>query len=157
MKDETGTLQGILDITPPATPWQYTFEHNASSTIGYSLLVIIALAFILRLVWQRYFCRRGIAKIRLARLQRQHHRQALTHQHAAFQLCRILCEALEITQLSRRTSLPEPLHAHADRWQRFIDTLSAVRYSPPSESQEAAHLFNDAQFWLRSWPREKHV
>jgi hypothetical protein len=157
MKDESGTLQGILDITPPAVPWQYTLENNATSTIGFCLLLIVALGFLLRLIWQRYFSTRGIAKYRLATLQQQYRRQLINDQHAAFQLCHILCDALEITQLSSRTTLPETMDAYKERWQVFIDTLSIARYSPADSGPEISHLFNDAQFWLRSWPREKHV
>lgn len=157
MNENTNTLQGILDITPPSTPWQYTWESNALSILLGSLLVITLLSIILHIIWRRYFSPRGKAQHKIKLLKKQHRTQNINNRHAAFQLSRILRDALNVTQLSSRTALPEKLQQHKNRWQAFIESLSVVRYSDTDNSQqEIIKLIDDANFWLNSWPRKTH-
>jgi hypothetical protein len=159
MKADGNTLQGILDITPPAMPWQYawesTWENHALSIIFASLLAITLLAVILHLIWRRYFSPRGKAQHQLRILSKQYCTHSISNKHAAFRLSQILRDTFNLTQLSTRTPLPNALETYQAQWQAFVDALSITRYSAKDDSQnQVGQLLTDAHFWLRHWPQE---
>lgn len=156
MNETINPLEGIRDIAPPAMPWQLAWESSAPFIIIISLLAIALLIVILQFFWQRYFSPRGKAQRQISILQHQHDSHSIDSHHAAFQLARILRDALNITQLSTHTSLPENIQEHKARWINFNESLSIARYSSIKNS-ETAELLTDARFWLRCWPRTKHA
>ena len=154
MNENTSTLQGILDITPPTAPWQYTWEIHAFEMTILSLVFIGFLALCLLLLWRQYFSRKGKARQQISSLRKQLRTQHINDKHAAFQLARILQESLNLTQLSPRTTLPESLQDHHQHWQQFTESLSVLRYADRAAAeQEVSRLIHDAYFWLRHWPK----
>jgi len=157
MQENPTVLEGILDIEPPAMPILYALELNAFSIIFVSLIVIALLLISTFLFWRRYFSVRGLARRRLATLQNYFKKQQLENHHTAFELSNILREGLSLKQLSNRTTLPEKLRSHNDRWRTFLDRLSIARYSPKGyEPEQVALLFEDAEVWLSCWPGVKN-
>ena len=161
MQENPTVLEGILDIEPPAIPLLYVLESNALSITIVSILVIAFLLAATYLLWGRYFSVRGKARRRLDALRNQFNQRPKEQQpnnhHAAYQLCNILRDGLNLKQLSNCTPFPDISSPHKDHWETFIDTLSVARYSPSGyNSEQMATLFEDAGFWLKYWPVMKN-
>jgi hypothetical protein len=161
MKQNPNALQGIFDIESPEAPLLYVLEHHALGIIFITLLLIslsLAAAFF---IWRRYFSARGRARRRLAALHAHFNQQLKAplqnqppdNHHTAFQISSVLCDGLNLRQLSQRIAFPDRLNPHRDQWEKFIAQLSAARYSPAGNNPEQlSRLFEDAGFWLRCWP-----
>lgn len=144
MKQETNTLDGILDIALPLAPVDS----------GPGLYAIIAMIVLLSAAvigagyywWQRpgQRCRRELGKLL------HHHNDGHINNHeAVFRLAEILRECLHCQQLSSRTSLPMSLQGYQSRWCTFVNELDAARYSGADiEDAMLDRLANETRFWL---------
>ena len=147
MKQETNTLDGILDIVLPLAP--------IGSGLG--LYTIIAIIVLLSAVvigmgyywWQkpRQRCRRELGKLL------HHHNDGHINNHeAVFRLAEILRERLHCHQLSSKTTLPMRLQGYQSRWCTFVNELDAARYSGANiEDAMLGRLTNETRFWLGRW------
>jgi len=156
MQENPTALEGILDIEPPIMPLLYALELNAPSIIFITLLIISALFATIFLLRHRYFSIRGKAHRRLKTLQNHfsvQSKQQLDTHHAIFELSHVLRDGLNLKQLSKLTHLPDRLKSNKTSWEEFITQLSIARYSPTDLTPEQVDaLFENARFWLKSWP-----
>ena len=153
MSDKNNTLQGILDIAPPAAPWQHTWETNAADIVTTSLILLSLLTLIGFIVWRQHFSYKAQARRRIYNLAKQVKAKHISDKYAAFQLADILRESFGLTQLSPCSELPAPLKAHQLRWQAFNESLAISRYANQSDTQPIQELIDDAHCWLRQWPK----
>ena len=165
MQETPTGLEGILDIEPPVVPMFYGWETHGLMIICIAILVIALLLVTVFLFWKRYFSTRGKAHRRLDALRNHFNQQLITQNKGLlidnhpdiFRLSEILRDGLNLQQVSSRTPLPDKLGSHKDQWQTFVEQLSFARYSPSGYvSAQVDELFEDAGFWLKNWPMEKH-
>ena len=147
MKQETNTLDGILDIVLPLAP--------VDDGIGvYSLIAMIVLLSGIVIAigyrwWQkpRQRCRRE-----LGRLLHQYSDGHINSRAAVFWLAEILRKRMHCHQLSSKTGLPVHLQVYQSRWYTFIEELDAARYSGTDiEEAVLGRLTGETSFWLGRW------
>lgn len=147
MKQETNTLDGILDIALPLAP--------VDSGLGfYTIIAIIVLlsGIVIGIGYSwwknpRQRCRRKLGKLL------HHHEDGHINAHeAVFRLADILRERIHCHQLSGKTGLPMHLQRYQSRWGTFINELDAARYSGAEiEAPVLDRLASETRFWLGRW------
>ena len=158
MQETQTSLQGIFDIESPAMPFWLALQQEMANILFFGLIVASAIVLITFFLWHRYFSRKGKARRQLNRLQRRLDGQLLDAHQAAFELSDILRNALNLRQLSGRTTLPEAIDSQQENWSAFIERLATARYSASGyEKEQLLPLFKAAEHWLNHWPRIKHV
>ena len=158
MKNELGTLEGIVDIEPPAMPMLYDLEISAINISVVGLIIIGVCLIISAIIWQRYLSTKGKSRYQLKKLQKNISVKNINSQSAACEISRILRTNLGLSHILKRENLPEELGAHQSRWDIFTERLSVACFSSyEAEPEIISTLFEDAHFWIKSWPRNSNA
>ena len=153
MKNEQDTLEGIVDIEPPAVPMLYDLEISAINISVIGLIIIGACLIISVFIWRRYLSTKGKSRYQLNKLQKNISVKNINSQSAACEISRILRRGLGLSHILKRVNLPEELGAHQSRWDTFTERLSFASFSSHGiEPEIISSLFEDAHFWIESWP-----
>ena len=157
MNAETNSLEGIFDIEPPLSPVLYELESTILN-VGLTGLLIIGLVLIsASLVWYYYYSTKGMTRRKILTLHKNFSAKKINNQHAACQLSRIIQDSLGSNQTLKHVTLPAELESHKERWGKFTSLLSMACYSHrETEPEKMSRLFDDACFWIKSWPRGKN-
>lgn len=147
MKQETNTLDGILDITLPLAPVDSGWGIY---TITAVIVLVSGIAIAIGYSWwktPRQRCRRELGK-----LLHQYEDGHINTHDAVFRLAEILRERLHSHQLSSEADLPIHLQRYQSRWCMFINELDTARYSG-AELEESVldRLASETRFWLGRW------
>lgn len=138
-------IEGIYDIQ--------VMLPAAFSGVELLLGTVIFMSLTAYLFWQVYYSRKGIAKREIKRLQNLYHKNEITEHDAIYQLCSHLQNGLKLKQLKIDTVLPEKLTTHSNKWLKFKQNISNLRYKTNSEqSLKLDPVFKDSLFWLKLWP-----
>lgn len=152
-----GALDGIIDIEPPETPILYTLEISTPSIILAGLITIGLLLIVSAVMWKYYFSTKARSRHQLTTLQKQLTMKAINHHSAACQISKILRNNLGLNPTLEKIELPEELEPHKKRWHLFTKRLSTACYSSANQPEVTSLLFEDAHFWIKSWPCHKNV
>lgn len=157
MKNNIGTLEGIFDIEPPPTPALSILESYTLDVAFPALLVIGLLLMISALIWKHYYSPTGKSLRHLSRLQKQFSSNKINSHVTACQISIILRKNLMAGHILNRAFFPEELNEHKARWDTFTKRLTLACYSAKNITPETTSLlFDDANFWIQSWPRNKN-
>lgn len=147
MKQETNTLDGILDITLPLAPLDSGWGLYTSIAI---IVLLSGIVIGIGYSWwkkPRQRCRRELGK-----LLHQHKDGHINAHEAVFRLAEILRERMHRQQLSSKADLPMHLQRYQSRWCTFVNELDAARYSGAAiEEPVFGRLASEASFWLGRW------
>ena len=158
MKNDLDTLEGIVDIEPPAIPILYDLEMSAINISVVGLIIIGASLIISVIIWRRYFSTKGKSRYQLMRLQKNISVKNINSQSAACEISRILRRNLGLSHILKSENLPEELAAHQSRWDIFTERLSFSCFSSYEiEPEIITSLFEDAHFWINSWPSNSNA
>lgn len=153
MNSDPTTLDGLLDIEPPGTPFLYLLEETPTDIVV-SILIFVSLSFIVsRLLWKHYFSIKGRARQKIRKLHAKLMAEKINHHEVACQLSMILRQSLNLNAIIIRTDFPEELETHRQRWDSFTSQLSFACFSSnEKKSEDISILISDAYFWLKLWP-----
>jgi len=136
--EQTGKLDGIFDVLPPAMPLQTTLD----GLLPLSAAVLLILAITTMVIW-RYTSCRGKASRELRTLARLLQQKSLDQRQAAYSLATILRNGLKLNRLSFDTHLPPSMSSEYSRWQNYIERMANARYSRNgSDSTTLSQLLN---------------
>lgn len=157
IKSEVSSLEGIIDIEPPIIPLLYDLETIALNIALSGLIIIGLLLIISAVVWRQYFSTKGKSRYQLRKLQKQLSGEKINDHTAACEISRIIRNNLSLNHILKRTHLPGEIVKHKDRWDVFSERLSIACYSSSDNEKEVTGLlFDDAYFWVNTWPRNKN-
>ena len=158
MKNEPDTLEGIVDIEPPAMPILYDLEMSAINISVVGLIIIGVSLIISVIIWRRYLSTKGKSRCQLMRLQKNVSVKNINGQSAAYEISRIMKISFGLSHILKRENLPEELAAHQSRWDIFTERLSFACFSSYEiEPEIISSLFEDAHFWIKSWPSNSNA
>lgn len=153
IKNDLGTLGGIVDIEPPAIPMLYDLQISAINISVIGLILIGISLIISAIIWRRYLSTKGKSRHQLMRLQKNVSVKNINNQGAACEISRILRRNLGLSHTLKHENLPEELAAHQSRWDIFTERLSFACFSSHEiDTGIISSLFEDAHFWIKSWP-----
>ena len=158
IKNDLGTLEGIVDIEPPSIPALYNLQISAIniSVVG---LILIGISLIISvIIWRRYLSTKGKSRHQLLKLQKNVSVKSINNQCAACEISRILRRNLGLSHILTRENLPDEIVAHQSRWDIFTERLSVACFSSHEiEAEIISSLFEDAHFWIKSWPSNSNA
>lgn len=147
MKQETNTLDGILDIALPLAPL------DSGPGLYTSIAIIVLLSGIVAgmgYYWWQTPRQRYLRE--LGKLLHKHNHGHINNHQTVFMLAEILRGRLNQHQLSATTPLPGNLSGDKSRWCTFINELDAARYSCGNINDAMLdRLSNETRFWLGRW------
>lgn len=139
---------GLADIMLPALPDPYAWPPGMQPYVIALVLLVVAVA---ALRW--FTAPRGRAHMQLAVLRHRLARRSTDPRRAAYDISRILSNAIGVNGLGTRTELPARLYDRQTSWTAFISLLEQARYCRGAiRADELDQLFRFARYWLRHWP-----